>query len=89
MCGPALASNGDAGSEVKAPARAAVNALVLREDQRLGADDVLEVIVERAGGDLRSAINDLESLAVGRRTIVAEATEKWAKVIKFAGVKAE
>jgi len=38
------------------------------------ADDVLEVIVERAGGDLRSAINDLESLAVGRRTIVAEAT---------------
>src|SRR5881396_1561670 len=37
-------------------------------------DDVLEVIVERAGGDLRSAINDLESLAVGRRTIVAEAT---------------
>src|SRR2546426_714335 len=38
------------------------------------ADDVLEVIVERAAGDLRSAINDLESLAVGRRTIVAEAT---------------
>src|SRR5881396_739624 len=37
-------------------------------------DDVLDVIVERAGGDLRSAINDLESLAVGRRTIVAEAT---------------
>src|SRR3989440_6161691 len=38
------------------------------------ADDVLEVIVERAGGDLRSAITDLESLAVGKRTLVAEAT---------------
>src|SRR6266516_2048814 len=38
------------------------------------ADDVLEVIVERAGGDLRSAINDLESLAVGKRSLVAEAT---------------
>src|SRR5213596_2566170 len=37
-------------------------------------DDVLDVIVERAGGDLRSAINDLESLAVGKRTLVAEAT---------------
>jgi len=38
------------------------------------ADDVHDVIVERAGGDLRSAINDLESLAVGKRTLVAEAT---------------
>src|SRR5213594_3610059 len=38
------------------------------------ADDVLEVIVERAGGDLRSAINDLESLAVGKHSLVAEAT---------------
>src|SRR5947209_11421621 len=37
-------------------------------------DDVFDVIVERAGGDLRSAINDLESLAVGKRTLVAEAT---------------
>src|SRR2546427_789676 len=38
------------------------------------ADDVLDVIVERAGGDLRSAINDLESLAVGRHSLAAEAT---------------
>src|SRR5881396_2930097 len=38
------------------------------------ADDVHDVIVERSGGDLRSAINDLESLAVGKRTLVAEAT---------------
>ena len=38
------------------------------------ADEVLEVIVERSSGDLRSAINDLESLAVGREAIRAEAT---------------
>jgi replication factor C large subunit len=36
--------------------------------------DVLDVIVERAGGDLRSAINDLESLAIGRRAIRSEAS---------------
>src|SRR3989475_11206419 len=37
------------------------------------ADDVHDVIVERADGDLRSAIKDLESLAVGKRTLAAEA----------------
>lgn len=38
------------------------------------APDVLEAIGERAGGDLRSAINDLESLAIGRKTIRSEAS---------------
>lgn len=36
--------------------------------------DVLDVIVERASGDLRSAINDLESLAIGRRKVRSEAS---------------
>src|SRR5437773_12027380 len=31
------------------------------------APDALEVIVERAAGDLRSAIDDLESLAIGKK----------------------
>ena len=39
------------------------------------ADDVLDFIVERASGDLRSAVNDLESLAVGRREVLGEATK--------------
>jgi replication factor C large subunit len=38
------------------------------------ADEVMDVIVERAGGDLRSAINDLESLAAGRKSVLAEAS---------------
>jgi replication factor C large subunit len=38
------------------------------------APDVLDVIVERAAGDLRSAINDLESVAIGRRTIRSDAS---------------
>src|SRR5205809_2469807 len=38
------------------------------------ADEVLQVIVERSGGDLRSAINDLGSLALGKRSVLAEAT---------------
>ncbi len=38
------------------------------------ADAVLDVIVERSSGDLRSAINDLESLAVGKGSVLAEAT---------------
>lgn len=38
-------------------------------------EDVIEFIVVRAGGDLRSAVNDLESLAVGRVVIESEATK--------------
>ncbi len=38
------------------------------------APDVMDVIVERAGGDLRSAINDLESLAIGRQDVRSQAT---------------
>src|SRR5881392_125028 len=38
------------------------------------APDVLEVIVERAAGDLRSAINDLESLAIGKKAVRSAAT---------------
>src|SRR6266571_4767888 len=38
------------------------------------ATDVLEVIVERSAGDLRSAINDLESLAIGKKAVRSAAT---------------
>ena len=38
------------------------------------SSDVLDVIVQRASGDLRSAINDLESLAIGKRTVASEDT---------------
>lgn len=44
-----------------------------REDVDVSSD-VLDVIVQRAAGDLRSAINDLESLAIGKRTVASEAT---------------
>lgn len=39
------------------------------------ASEVLDLIVERASGDLRSAINDLESLAIGRSDVLSEATK--------------
>ena len=37
-------------------------------------DDVLEFIVERSQGDLRSAINDLESIAIGKKQLGGVAT---------------
>lgn len=37
-------------------------------------DEVLDFIVERSQGDLRSAINDLESIATGRTELRGEAT---------------
>src|SRR6266542_1486494 len=39
------------------------------------APDVLDVIVERASGDLRSAINDLESIAIGKKEVRAASTK--------------
>src|SRR6266511_1698616 len=39
------------------------------------APDVLDVIVERASGDLRSAINDLESIAIGKQVVRAASTK--------------
>jgi replication factor C large subunit len=38
------------------------------------APDVIDVIVERSEGDLRSAINDLESLAIGKTTVRSAST---------------
>ena len=38
------------------------------------ASEVLDVIVERASGDLRSAINDLESLAIGKKAVRSSET---------------
>jgi replication factor C large subunit len=38
------------------------------------APEVLDVIVERASGDLRSAINDLESIALGRKEVLGDAS---------------
>ncbi len=37
-------------------------------------DDVLEFIIERSQGDLRSAINDLESIAIGKKELSGDAT---------------
>ena len=37
-------------------------------------DEVLEFIIERSQGDLRSAINDLESVAVGKKEVRGDAT---------------
>ncbi len=37
-------------------------------------DDVLEFIVERSQGDLRSAVNDLESIAIGKKDLRGAAT---------------
>jgi len=39
------------------------------------AEDVLDVIAERSKGDLRSAVNDLESIALGGRELRGEATK--------------
>jgi len=39
------------------------------------AEDVLEVLVERSAGDLRSALNDLESIAVGNRELRGQDTQ--------------
>ncbi len=39
------------------------------------APDVLEVIAERSSGDLRSAINDLESIAIGKKEVRAASTK--------------
>ena len=38
------------------------------------SSEVLDVIVQRAAGDLRSALNDLESLGVGKRSVSSEST---------------
>src|SRR3990170_622261 len=39
------------------------------------AEEVLEFIANRAAGDLRSALNDLQSLALGSRELVGEETQ--------------
>jgi len=39
------------------------------------AEEVLDFIVERSQGDLRSAINDLESICLGRKTVRGDATK--------------
>ncbi len=38
-------------------------------------DDVLEYVIERSQGDLRSAVNDLESIAIGKKELDGRATE--------------
>ena len=38
-------------------------------------DEVLDFIVERSQGDLRSAINDLESIATGKKELRSDATD--------------
>lgn len=38
------------------------------------ADEVLEFLAERSQGDMRSALNDLESIAIGKRELRADAT---------------
>ena len=57
--------------------RAAMKSLLrnisLKEDVRVD-DEVLEFITERSQGDLRSAINDLESIALGKKELRGDAT---------------
>lgn len=57
--------------------RAAMKSLLrnigLKEDVDV-EDEVLEFIVERSQGDLRSAVNDLESLAIGKKALRGQAT---------------
>ncbi len=57
--------------------RAAMKSLLrnicLKEDVDV-EDDVLEFIVERSQGDLRSAVNDLESIAIGKKELRGTAT---------------
>jgi len=48
---------------------------IATKEGREVAPDVLDVIVQRAAGDLRSAINDLESIAIGRTDLLAESTK--------------
>ncbi|HKW43113.1 MAG TPA: replication factor C large subunit [Thermoplasmata archaeon] len=48
--------------------------IAAREGLDVGSE-VLDVIVERSSGDLRSAINDLESIAVGKTDVLGEATK--------------
>jgi replication factor C large subunit len=39
-------------------------------NENLGVEEkVLDVVAEKSGGDLRAALNDLEGLAIGRRTL--------------------
>ncbi len=47
--------------------------ICLKEDLDF-EDEVLDFIVERSQGDLRSAVNDLESIAIGKRSIGGPAT---------------
>ncbi len=37
-------------------------------------DDVLDFVIERSQGDLRSALNDLESIAIGKTELAGDAT---------------
>lgn len=57
--------------------RAAMKSLLRNISLKEGVDiedDVLEFIVERSQGDLRSAVNDLESIAIGKTQLRGPAT---------------
>jgi replication factor C large subunit len=48
---------------------------VCAEEGVEATDDVLDFVVERSEGDLRSALNDLESIAIGKTSIRGDATQ--------------
>ncbi|HYM39890.1 MAG TPA: replication factor C large subunit [Thermoplasmata archaeon] len=57
--------------------RAAMKSLlrdVSRKEDIQVDEDVLDFVIERSQGDLRSAVNDLESLATGRKELHGDAT---------------
>lgn len=57
--------------------RAAMKSLLRSVCAREGVevtDEVLDFIVERSEGDLRSALNDLESIAIGKTSVAGDAT---------------
>jgi len=48
--------------------RNALKQIVINENIKV-EEKVLDIVSEKSGGDLRAAINDLEGLAIGRRTL--------------------
>jgi len=52
----------------KEEVRNALKQIVIKENIRV-EEKVLDIVAEKSGGDLRAAINDLEGLAIGRKTL--------------------
>lgn len=58
----------------RAAMKSLLRGIAVKEDVQVD-EDVLEFIIERSQGDLRSALNDLESIAIGNKVLREHATE--------------